>query len=411
MESTKNTIFTYERLYKAYLDCRENKRKTRSALEFEFNLESNLHKLLSELRGKTYRPGASTCFVVKRPKVREIFAANFRDRIVHHLFVAELNRIIEPKLSYDSYACRKGRGTHAAINRLKSQVKKLTKNNLLKDIYVLQLDIASFFMSIDQDILYRIVAENIDKNGHGDEIWKSEMRWLGRIVIYNKVVDDYRAKGELCLYYKLPKSKSLFNANAGKGLPIGNYTSQFFANLYLNELDQYIKRSLRAKYYVRYVDDFVILSENLALLQGLPRKVDSFLSNRLGLTLNHQKTKLKNIRSGIDFLGYIVKCDHILVRNNVVGRFEEKLNAVQRSRVGFNGGSGRFIQIGFNRESGKLRQTAASYFGHFGHANSYFLEKSTRRLWTELWKLMIGRPGLDANQLIISSNGGGYLGF
>jgi hypothetical protein len=94
-----------------------------------------------------------------------------------------------------------------------------------------------------------------------------------------------------------------------------------------------------------------------------------------------------------------------------VGRFEEKLNAVQRSRVGFNGGSGRFIQIGFNRESGKLRQTAASYFGHFGHANSYFLEKSTRRLWTELWKLMIGRPGLDANQLIISSNGGGYLGF
>jgi hypothetical protein len=374
MNYRKETIFTYEKLYQAYLECRKNKRNTINALDFEIELEDNLHKLLLELKNRKYKPGRSTCFVVKRPKIREIFAADFRDRIVHHLFVSELIPIAEKTLSESSFACRKGKGTHAGVAELKKHLNKLALNNNLKDIHYLQLDISSFFMSIDQNILLRIIYKNIESSKK-EMKWQSEMKWLSEIIIYNKVVDNYFAKGELELYHKLPYAKSLFGSVYYKGLPIGNYTSQYFANLYMNELDQFVKRELGAKHYVRYVDDFVILSADLKFLQDLPKQINNFLQKRLGLSLNQNKTKLKNIRSGIDFLGYIIKPDYTLVRNSVAGRFEDKLQYFE----GLFKENLALGQKGLNPLESlvrKLQQTTASYFGHFGHANSYFLDGS-----------------------------------
>ncbi len=360
------TIFTYENLYKAYLECRKMKRKTINALKFEYELENNLYKLLKELKSRRYKPGRSTCFVVTKPTVREIFAADFRDRVVHHLFVNELIEIAEKTFCFDSFACRTGKGIHRAVRRLKQFIPKITEN-YKKEAYYLQLDIKSFFMSIDQRILFGIIEKYIAKSGKSN-FWRNEIRWLAKIIVFNKTTKNYLIKGNKEVFKLLPKGKSLFDAKEFRGLPIGNLTSQFFANLYLNEVDQFIKRELKCRFYVRYVDDFIILNSNPSVLEEAALKVDGFLGKKLNLGLSHQKTKLKDIKEGIDFLGYQIKPDYTLVRKKVVKRFWEKFWRKEQE-----------LKLGLDEDpimEKKIKEMAASYFGHFKHANAYFLGKS-----------------------------------
>ncbi|MFA5197388.1 MAG: reverse transcriptase/maturase family protein [Patescibacteria group bacterium] len=350
------TLFTYENIYQAYLKCRRRKRKTINALKFEYELENNLYNLMTELKARTYKPNRSTCFVVTDPTVREIFAADFRDRVVHHLFVTELDDIAEASFSFDSFACRKDKGTHAAVKRLRFFIPKVTRNNK-EQAYCLQLDVSAFFMTIDHNILFNLVKKYLNR-AQRDNLWKDEMFWLAKIIIYSKATGNFVVKGKKENFALLPKGKSLFEAGKYKGLPIGNLTSQFFANLYMNEVDQFIKRSLKHKYFIRYVDDLLILNRSEAKLKKTMVEIDRFLNEKLGLALKNEKTKLRNINRGIDFLGYYIKPGYTLIRKRVVKRMWAKISLIQRTMP---------------QNQKRLKDVLTAYFGHFKHGNSYFL--------------------------------------
>ncbi|NCA93841.1 MAG: RNA-directed DNA polymerase [Sphingobacteriia bacterium] len=358
MKKEKETIFSTEKIFKAYFNCRQNKRKTSNALRFEWDFENNLEALRADLSDRTYAPGKSICFVVLEPSTREIFAADFRDRIVHHLLVNEIIESAEKKFIYDSYACRVDKGTHRAMLRLKDFIRKVTKNNTT-EVFYLHLDIKSFFMSIDKKILFDIYQRFIKKEKKSPE-WKREMLWLGKTIIFhNPTSDCWRKKGlinnqRVDLSDAVPFGKSLFDVPFSRGLPIGNYSSQFFANLYLDKLDQYVKRKLRCPFYIRYVDDLILLDVNAKKLDFWQKQIVFFLKKFLDLEINSKKTKIENVKKGIDFLGYYLKPTHILVRKKVLKRFKNKFFKLNKNDKDFK----------------KIPAVKASFCGHAKWANA-----------------------------------------
>jgi retron-type reverse transcriptase len=344
------SLFTYEKLYWAYLDCRKNKRKTINALDFEIDFENNLRELLCELKTRKYRPGRSIFFAVDQPSLREIFAADFRDRIIHHLLVSEFLPFFEARFIADSYACRPGKGTHGAVRRLRRYMKSFRKN----DYYYGQFDIKGFFMSIDQNILFSMLKAKLEKEFRCDRQKLEEILWLSRMIIFHKPSENYVIKGDLALLAKVPPHKSLLHQKEERGLPIGNYSSQFFANVYLDELDQFVKRTLKCRQYIRYVDDFIILEKDIKKLKFLRSAIDEFLRKNLNAELNLKKCRIQPIERGIDFLGYFFKPDRIYVRRKVVKRYRNKLYP---------------IAIGLRQTNLRsLLAMAHSYAGHFKHA-------------------------------------------
>lgn len=350
-------IFSYENLLKRYYECRKRKRHTINALKFELNFESELLKLQRELESHTYKPGQSICFVVTKPKPREIFAADFRDRIVHHILVGYLESIFEAKFIDQSYACRKGKGAHKAIKDLKKHIRKATKGNK-EQSYYLQVDIQSFFVSLKKDILFEMIKKQV-KN--------PEILWLAEtIIFYNPTLNYYR-KSQMSLFDLIPDHKSLFKVGQNQGLPIGNLTSQFFANVYLNELDQYAKRELKTKHYFRYVDDLVILSQDKQQLKFWRDEIDKFLRCKLKLRLHPKKQIMQGVEKGIDFLGFVVKPEYTLTRRRIIRNLKEKL-------WNFNKDSEKFTEEKIN----KALSVANSYYGQFKHSNTFGLR---RKLW------------------------------
>jgi hypothetical protein len=350
-----NEIFTFEKIYRAYLDCRKTKRKTINALKFEWNLERNIFLLQKELETKKYKPGRSICFVVKEPCPREIFAASFRDRVVHHLLVREVESIWERHFIFDTFACRKNKGTHLAVKRLKKLAKKASENHS-KEAFYLQLDISGFFMAINRNILYLLFEKMVWQQKKSCQ-WKEDILWLAKVIIFHKPTGNYIIKGNPLLFNLIPPRKSLFDSFDGRGLPIGNHSSQFFANLYLNELDQLIKRELKCRNYIRYVDDFILIDKSKKKLKEMEDKINFFLRINLDLELNLNKTKLQPINNGIDFLGYFIKPGYALARKKVVSRFKNKLYNIN------------------NMDTKETQAVINSYFGHFNHAFTFNLRK------------------------------------
>lgn len=348
------TYFTYTNLYKAYLACRKRKTHTRNHLVFAENLEENLIDLETSLLNRTYQPGRSTAFVVSKPKVREIFAADFRDRVIHHLLYNYLSPKYEKLFIYDSWACRKGKGTHQGMLRLQKFCQKSVREKQqfgTKDKrapYYLKLDIKSFFTSIDQQILFDLIVQKF-KN--------EEILWLVKQVIFHDCARDIPPKiqSKPSLFDALPPEKSLFKVARGKGLPIGNLTSQFFANVYLDKLDQFVKHTLKARNYVRYVDDFVIISNNRSYLEDCQIKIDKFIIGNLGLTLHPHKQIIRPVSCGLDFVGYIVGSNHILVRRRMIDDYRFK--------------------VGLTRyKSRRYKELVSSYKSQFDWANSISLQ-------------------------------------
>ncbi|HOX55185.1 MAG TPA: reverse transcriptase/maturase family protein [Candidatus Omnitrophota bacterium] len=340
----QESIFSFENIYQRYLNCRRKKRNTFNALRFEINAEENLFKLERELKDKTYHPSRSILFAAKKPKLREIFAADFRDRVVHHILVKELEKVWEPIFVHDSYACRLGKGTHKAVIRLQKFLRQLTQNGNIR-AYYLQLDIKDFFTSIDKDILFTLIKAKVNT---------PEILWLTEKILFWDCTTSYVCKGDDMLLSNIPANKSLFGKQNLRGLPIGNLTSQFFANIYLNVLDQFIKHTLKAHYYLRYVDDFVLLSRDKEELIDWQGKIEGFLKEELGLHLHPKRRKLQAVSNGINFLGYIIRPQYILVRRRVINNLKTKLRE-------------------FKHCPEKLRQSISSYLGHFQWANSYRL--------------------------------------
>lgn len=289
--------FSFSELVQAYLDCRRTKRNKPSALAFEQNLERNLFRLYDELQGGSYRPGRSICFVITRPKPREVWAADFRDRIVHHLLYNRISPRFYSSFIADSCACIPGRGTLYAAQRLDVKIRSASEN-WSKPVFYLKCDLANFFVSIDKQILQSLIAERVM------EPW-----WMGlaETILFHDPRQDYELRGSPALVSLVPHHKRLTNQPEHLGLPIGNLSSQFFANIYLNELDQFIKHRIRAKHYIRYVDDFILLHESPQWLNAALAEVDKFLPRELNARLNPKKTILQPVDRGVDFVGHVIK--------------------------------------------------------------------------------------------------------
>lgn len=323
--------YPFRDLVQAYYDCRRSKRNSASALAFEANLERNLSRLHSDLIAGTYRPGRSICFVVTRPKPREVWAADFRDRIVHHLLYNRIGASIEATFIADSCACIPGRGTLYAAQRLEAKIRSATQN-WARPVHYLKLDLANFFVSIDKQILASQLEARIS------EPW---WRALALQVLWHDPRDDFEVRSPRHLFNRVPQHKRLTAQPARLGLPIGNLSSQFFANVYLDALDQFVKHQLRCRHYVRYVDDFVLLHESPQQLNAWLSEINAFLPI-LGAKLNPSKTILQPVDRGVDFVGHVIKPWRRTTRPRSMAQALRRTSAVPAE---------------------DLRETANSYFG------------------------------------------------
>ena len=370
-----NLPVTLEDVFEAYYECRRNKRNKQGALEFEVNLEENLITLWQELCSGSWKPSQSIVFLVYKPVMREIFAANFRDRIVHHLILKFLNPLFEQYFIYDSYSCRVGKGTHFGIDRVANFIKSSSMHNT-KNVWILKIDIQSFFMSINRHILFSRLEEFIKKFYF--EKNRDFLINLCKIVIFNEPTHNCIFHSNFDEWKLLPKNKSLFYANKGCGLPIGNFTSQVFANFYLTEFDYYIKNICGIRYYGRYVDDCVIAHHSKSFLLKLLVNIKRYLKLYLGLTLHPKKIYLQPYKKGLRFLGTFIKPTHIVVNMNIIRNFREAIN---------RGNDLADERRPTKEEMKKFISSINSYLGIMKHYKTY---KKRRKLLTKFisqnWK-------------------------
>ncbi len=379
-------------LFKAYYSARSNKRGTRSAMTFEMNYEENLFRLGREIAAGTYTIGRSICFICFKPLQREIFAADFRDRIIHHLIYNYINPIFERSFLDDSYSCRIGKGTLYGIKRLDHFIRSCS-HNYTQECYILKLDIKGYFMSIDKDILYKKIEKKI--NG-SKEFYGFDAAWLLsliRQVIFHDPTKDCIMKGKKEDWRGLPKSKSLFWAKPDVGLPIGNLTSQLFGNVYLNDLDHFIKYELGCVYYGRYVDDIVIVHSDKAYLKSIVPRIGRYLHDELSLELHPKKIYLQDFHKGASFLGAIIKPYRIYVRNGIKGNFYKKIQQWNRLLAE---NESRFLE----ERRGKFVASMNSHLGLAGHFNTYKLRRKmlTERLSPSFKKIVQIAP--DYNKIV-----------
>ena len=329
--------FQFEDLVQAYYDCRRNKRNTASARLFEKHMEINLLELHDDLIAGNYRPGRSICFVVTRPKAREVWAAAFRDRVVHHLMYNHVAPRFYASFIADSCACIPGRGTLYAATRLESKIRSASEN-WSKPLFYLKCDLANFFVAIDKAVLRKQLEARI-----------AEPWWLALAtqILMHDPREDYETRSPAHLFNRVPQHKRLVAQPARLGLPIGNLSSQFFANVYLDALDQFAKHKLRAKHYIRYVDDFVFLHESPQQLNQWLAEVEAFLP-RLGAKLNPTKTILQPVDRGVDFVGHVIKPWRRTTRKRSLAQALKRTAAAPAE---------------------DLRETANSYFGLLSQAS------------------------------------------
>ena len=301
-------MVTKEEVLIAYLCCIRNKRNTNSAIDFEINEATQIISLYNELNNHTYRPTISIAFITTRPKLREVFAANFRDRVVHHLFVNRTNSLFEKRLIADTYGNRTGKGTLYGAKRVQNM---LARNS---DKWILKCDIQSFFMNIDKQILLDKITKLLVEDYKGDDL--PFMLWLAKVIILHRPELNCERHGDIKLWDKLPKRKSLFGTNGEKGLAIGNLTSQLFANYYLCDFDKWIISKENVEY-GRYVDDFILIGEKEDLL-GLIPHIRAYLNDELKLTLHPDKIYIQPAKHGVSFIGYRIYANHILAGKRII---------------------------------------------------------------------------------------------
>jgi len=340
-------------VFQAYYDCRKAKRNTWNALEFEQNLERNLMDLYYELLSGKYQPGRSIMFVVTKPKAREVWAANFRDRVVHHILYNRYSGHFYRRFIYDSYACIPEKGTLRAANRVQHFIRSATKNHT-QPAWFLKADVANFFVSIDKSILDKLLAKQII-----DPWWIR----LARLILHKDPKENVYIKSSKEQLNKVPSHKSLLNAPEGFGLPIGNLSSQFFANVYLDELDQYAKHELKLKHYVRYVDDIVVFGSNGKDLNTAYQKMSEFAETKLGIKFHPNKKEINRVEVGLNFVGYIIKPWCMYIRQSTIDNM--------------------YTQAASKTKFDDLRATVNSYFGMLRNANAYKKRKQAAKLLGE----------------------------
>lgn len=330
-------LTSVENLFQAWGEFRKGKRKRKDLQVFERHLEDNLFVLQNALQTKKYRHGNYQEFYVHDPKRRHIHKASVQDRVVHNLLYKYLYQLFDRSFIYDSYSCRLQKGTHKGVKRLEYFARKVSKN-YAGPCWALKLDIKKFFANVDHAILMKLLEKKVKDQ---------DILWLLR-----EVIDSFTSG----------TPGIAWEPDGAKGIPLGNLTSQIFANIYMNELDQFIKHKLKVTYYLRYADDFLILSGYKDTLQHIIVTIEEFLRLNLKLKMHPKKIILRRLDWGIDFLGYIVLPHYILPRTKTKRRIFQKLE--------------------LKRNSSNFNQSLQSYFGYLSHASSFKLREELRnRTW------------------------------
>lgn len=365
MKLTRNQLLFD--LYVAFYDARRGKSKRSYVRKWESNLMANMEQLCDDLYYRTYRAMPSKCFIVDYPKKREIFAAMFRDRIVHHLYFRYTHDLFERTFIADSYSCIKGRSTHYGIGRIRDFARK-ESHNWQRRCYAMHLDIRGYFMHIDRQRLLDISISTLRKmamhKATSDKTWADVrdmqlLEWLTEQIIMLDPRKNCEMVGDASHWDGLDPAKSMLHLADGLGLPIGNLTSQLFSNVYLNEFDQYMKRTLHCRYYGRYVDDACVVSSDRNWLLSLVPDIRYFLKTELGLDLHMGKLSIQEVHRGIEFLGAYILPWRTYTSNHSLRRIEDKLRHMDYSRPW------------------KVVRSVNSYLGIFQHTDSM---KIRRRL-------------------------------
>jgi len=351
----------FEALAQAWIDCRRTKRTSSAAQAFEANAERNLYALHQELLSGEYRPGRSICFVVTHPRPREVWAAEFRDRIVHWLLYNHVARRFHASFVADSCACIPGRGTLYAARRLEHQVRSVSSNWSVPAHY-LKCDLSNFFVSIHKPTLLELLRRRIP-----EPWWMA----LAQTILMHDPRENVLLRGRRQELDLVPPHKSLFNAPYGHGLPIGNLSSQFFANVLLDPLDQRAKHRLRAPHYVRYVDDFILLHQDPGWLKAALADLQAWLPATLRCHLNPRKTILQPVDRGVDFVGHVIRPWRRTTRPGTVARAVSRMQALREQP---------------ERDRAAVRQLANSYLGllrqaSHSHHDRARLGNAVRDLW------------------------------
>lgn len=322
-----NNIISIKNLLSAWREFLHDKKKRKDIERFSVHLSDNILKLHQDLTNKTYRHSSYTAFKINDPKPRDIHKASVRDRLLHHAIYRLLYPFFDSKFIFDSYSCRHGKGTHRAINRFREYARKVSRNHT-RTAWVLKCDIRKFFANIDHKILLGIFSRYIKDN---NTVW-----------LLSEIIGSFNTEGKQDV-----------------GLPLGNLTSQLLVNIYMNEFDHFMKRELKTKHYIRYADDFVILHEDKAYLEGILPKISEFLDKHLKLSLHPDKVFIKTFASGVDFLGWVHFPSHRIPRTSTKKRMFRNL------------------------KQNSSRETIASYLGVLSHGNTHKLIKMVKNKYTQ----------------------------
>lgn len=346
------SIISPQALFRAWEIFKSDKRNKSDVVEFEMNLEQNIFDLYRDLKNETYKHGPYRGFWIHDPKLRRIHKATVRDRVLHHAVFYVLNRIFEPTFISDSYSCRIGKGTHKGVEKVADMIRAVSSNNT-QPCFALKCDVKKFFDSVDHKTLIGILRKKIKD--------------ICTMNLLEEIVKSYAANGSVFTRERESKTPPFFNK---KGVPIGNLTSQIFANVYMNEFDQFVKHELKIEYYARYTDDFIIISKNKNYLKELLLKLQTFLLENLKLELHRNKIIIRKHHKGIDFLGQVIFPHHRLLRKKTQKRIVRNLkNKVDLYRRGCISES-------------SLKHSMQSYFGVLSHADTFqFQESLKNQIW------------------------------
>lgn len=350
-------LCSYDNLLVAYSKARQGKARKYYVLEFEKNLQENLLQLRDELLSQTYKPKPLKSFIIRDPKTRKISKSRFRDRVIHHALVNIIGHLFQKSFIYDSHANQVGKGALRAVERFDYFKRKVSRNGY-GTCYVLKADIRHYFEEVNHNILLEILERKINDK---------RVMWLIRQILSN-----------------LPEGRSGGGGERPKGMPLGNHTSQFFANVYLNELDQYVKHLLKARHYIRYVDDFVILSNSKEQLEKNKQLINAFLQEHLSLSLHPDKSKIYDLRQGVPFLGFRMFTSHRLVRKSNLRKFEKKLKREQ----------GLYREEQISREH--VVEHIEGWMAYAKHANTYAYRRDLLKRFNKLF------PIKHTNQIVHS---------
>ena len=362
-----------EDVFEAYFDCRKRKRNSRPAMDFELDYERECIDLWRDINAGTYRHGRSIAFIVDKPVKREIFAASFRDRVVHHLIARRIEPLLEQQFITDSYSTRKGKGTLYGIHRVEGFIRECSEN-YTRDCYILKIDIRSFFMSIPKQPLYDKIECFLHEHYTGRDL--PLLLAMLRETIFNRPEKNCVRRSPRPAWRKLPPDKSLFHTDGSHGLPIGNLTSQLLALYYLDELDHKVQEEWGIRYYGRYVDDMVLVHPSKQHLLQVRHRIGEWLAAH-GLRLHPRKLYLQHYSKGVSFVGGILLPGRLYVGKRVAGNAFRALDVLNEQATArpqrTHAEATRFVSV-FN-----------SYYGMMKHFSTYHIRKRLMSRIAPVW--------------------------